>query len=128
MELIGGVMRWDSGSYVVGFPWLPVLGQYLKQQRSVEGSEGLHGDVPPLASPTLEQLYATDSAHATTEGVPLNTWHGRWQLLCLALYRIVLGRSMTVTGCYRRAPCAGVHPLARTPYVLYMSQIQRFAH
>lgn len=60
----------DSGSYVVGFPWLPVLAQYLKQQRSVEGSGGLDGDVPPLASPTLEQLYATDSAQMATEGVP----------------------------------------------------------
>ena len=63
-----GISR--SGAYSVGFPWLPVLGQYLQRLRSSEEGSGLSAVVPPLASPTLEQLYSTDDAKSAIGGMP----------------------------------------------------------
>lgn len=59
-----------SGAYSVGFPWLPVLGQYLHRQQLLEEGLELSGDVPSLASPTLEQLYFTDDAQTAIKGRP----------------------------------------------------------
>ena len=51
----------------MGLPWLPVVAQYLQRQRAEEAG-GANAEVPPLASPTLEQLCAAGAARSYGRG------------------------------------------------------------